>query len=82
MDNDSSVLFLISIAEIQTAPYIPREFFLIEPSTTPMSSCLSVVFAIRSSRNSSKPSPLIMLEAKLMAETLHNEIKSKATLSY
>lgn len=49
---------------MQTAPYMPNEFFLIDPSTTPMSKDLRLVFAIRSSRKSSNPSPLIILEAK------------------
>lgn len=70
MDSDSITLFLISMAEMQTAPYIPNEFFLIDPSTTPISKCFKFVFAIKSSRNSSKPSPLIIFDAKFKDFTL------------
>ena len=50
---------------MQTAPCIPREFLRIELSTTPRSRCLILVLVIRSSRKSSRPSPLIMFDARL-----------------
>ena len=43
---DSSVLFRIKREEMQTAPCIPSEFLRIELSTTPKSSCISVVLLI------------------------------------
>lgn len=64
MDNDSRILFLIRRAEIQTAPYIPREFFRIDPSITPISKWVSILFSIKSSKNNSSPSPEIIFEAK------------------
>lgn len=64
IESDSIVRFLISMAAIHTAPWIPRLFLRMLPSTTPISKCLSYVLAIKSSRNSSKPSPLIILEAR------------------
>lgn len=77
IERDSSILFLMSIADMHTAPYIPKEFFLIDPSKTPMSKCFKLVFAIKSSKNSSRPSPLIILEAKLIPFTLLNFILNK-----
>ena len=65
MAKDVMVKFLIKRAAIQTAPCIPREFLRIELSTTPRSRFLILVLVIRSSRRSSRPSPLIMLEARL-----------------
>ena len=65
IERDSMVLLRIRSAAMHTAPYMPREFFRIELSTTPRSICLSVVLLIKSSKNSSSPSPLIMLEARL-----------------
>ena len=63
--SDYMVQLRINKAAIQTAPWIPSEFLRMELSTTPRSSYLRVVLLIKSSKKSSSPSPLIMLDARL-----------------
>jgi len=63
--SDYMVWLRINRAAIQTAPWMPSEFFRMELSTTPRSSYLRVVLLIKSSKKSSSPSPLIMFDARL-----------------
>ena len=50
---------------MHTAPCTPKEFFLKLPSITPKSKCIKSLLKIKLSRNYSRPSPEIILEAKL-----------------
>jgi len=67
---ESNVLLRIRRAAMHTAPYMPKEFLRIEVSSTPRSKCFKEVFAIRSSKSNSRPSPEIMLEARFMLTIL------------
>ena len=61
---DCKCLFLIRSAEIQTAPWIPNEFFLRLPSRIPRSKWVIVYDLIKSSKMNSIPSPEIIFEAR------------------
>ena len=66
-DRDSKTLFLISKAEMHTAPWTPRVFFLEDPSIDPKSKCFKFLFCIKSSRKSSRPCPDSCVDAKFNA---------------
>lgn len=70
----SRTLFYKMMVAMHLAPSTPKEFFLMEPSSTPKSKVLSPVLLASSSRTYSKPESLIMFDAKLRPFILGLEI--------